>query len=319
MSSAKQFLLSFLICLVAFGALSYLITGAVNDRFFSGNADIEKPANDGKTEQNPSTEDKNEIPTDLSGGFTALIIGKDPTTSDTDALILCRVDKKTKKMSVCSIPTETRYLVTGTDSNGKRYEGSLSFKETVKTYGIDYLQKKLYALTDQKIDYYAQINLSSARTIIGELGGTKGVLYTVPEAMDYEEDEKDGNGIHLKEGAQYLSGTKAVELLRYRTYKSGTSDTKRCTTQVDFIRKLVSETLSLDNPFYTKLLTDAERKRLLNLVTTNVTGEDIVHNLDLVFTLKDYEFVSIPFRYGDTIRPENVGTIHDTFNDPFRD
>ena len=315
MSTAKQFLLSFLICLVAFGTLSYFITGAVNDRFFSG--EVEKPTEDGKDGENPSFDNSTEEKTDSSGGFTALIIGKDPTTSDVDALILCRVDKKAKKMSVCSIPTETRYLISGTDSDGEKYEGSLSFKETVKTYNIDYLLKKLYALTDQKIDYYAQLNLSAARTLIGDLSGSTGVLYTVPEAMDYEEDE--GDGIHLKEGSQYLSGAKAVELLRYRTYKSGTSDTKRCTTQVDFIRKLVRETLSLDNPFFTKLLTDTERKKALNLVTTNVTSEDVAQNLELVFSLKEYEFVSIPFRYGDTIRPENVGTIHDTFNDPFRD
>ena len=315
MSTAKQFLLSFIICLIAFGTLSYGIVGIVNDRFFASEPDVPKQ-DDMNDDPLPDTDDK-EVPTDPAKGFTALIIGNDPNTSDIDALILCRVDKQKKTMSVCSIPTDTRYEISGTDSDGEKYDGSLSFKETAKTYNVDYLLKKIYALTDQKVDYYAELNLSSARALIGELAGNTGVLFTVPEQMDYDEDE--GDGIHLREGAQYLTGAKAVDLLRYRTYKSGYSDVKRCTVQVEFIRKLVQETLTIDNPLYKKLLDESERKRLLNMVKSNVTGDDIVWNLDLVFTLKDYEFVSIPFRFGDMIRADHVGTLHDTFNDPFRD
>lgn len=315
MSSAKQFLISFIICLVVFGTLSYFIAENINKTLFSDEPELTDTEKD--TNKPSVAPDGTEPSVDPAKGFTALIIGKDPTTSDVDALILCRVDKQTKKMSVCSIPTDTRYEISGTDSDGERYDGSLSFKETVKVYNIDFLLKKIYALTDQKIDYYAELSLASARTLIGELAGSSGVLFTVPEQMDYDEDE--GSGIHLREGAQYLSGAKAVELLRYRTYKSGQSDTKRCTVQVDFIRKLVQETLTADNPLYTKLLDEGERKRLLNMVKTNVTGDDILWNLELVFTLKDYEFVSIPFRFGDMIRADHVGTLHDTFNDPFRE
>lgn len=311
MSPVKQFFLSFLICLIGFGLLSYTITGAVNKHFFT-KEEADKTVSEQPNDKNDNTSSDK---LDDIDGFTALIIGKDPSSADIDALILCRVDKEQQKLSVCSIPTDTRYAVSGTDKDGNTYSGSLSFRETARLYGTDHLLKKLYALTDQKIDYYAQLNLASARTLLGELGGKTGILYTVPEPMDYDED--NGDGIHLREGAQYLSGTKAVELLRYRTYQSGTSDIKRCTTQVDFLRKLVQETLSLQNPLYTKLLSEKERERLLGYVSTNVTAEDVVKHLDLVFSLKDYEFISLPFRFGGMISTENVAALHDTFNEPF--
>lgn len=311
MSAVKQFLLSFIICLIGFGLLSYLITDTVNKRFFT------EPESDTvvSDKENEEPDFSSTVELDDTDGFTALIIGTDKNGSDIDALILCRIDKGQKKLSVCSIPTDTRYTVSGTDKDGNTYSGSLSFKETARLYGTDHLLKKLYALTDQKIDYYARISLSAAQTLLGELGGTGGILYTVPEAMDYDED--DGTGIHLREGAQYLSGKKAVELLRYRTYQSGTSDIKRCTTQVDFLRKVIAEALSLDNPLYTKLLSEKERERLLGTVTTNVTADDVLKHLDLIFTLKDYEFISLPFRFGGKISTENVAALHDTFNEPF--
>lgn len=312
MSTIKQFLLSFLICLAAFGTLSYFITVSVNERFFGEGESDDVSSDLSESSENP---EQSITPSDTEKGFTALIIGKDDATSETDALILCRVDKEQKKLSVCSIPTDTRYEITGVDSDGNRYDGSVSFKETVKTYGTDYLIKKIYALTDQKVDYYVRMSGTAAKTIIGELAGENGILYTVPEKMDYDEDE--GKGIHLNEGAQYLSGSKAVELLRYRTYKSGTDNTKRCTTQVDFLRKLVSSALSSENPLYTKLLSEKERERFLGYVTTNVTSNDIAEHLDLIFELSDYEFVSIPFRSHGVISAENVPTLHDTFNEPF--
>lgn len=311
MSSTKQFFLSFLICLAAFGLLGYLITGLVEERFFAPtvpNAGVQNP--DTADISNPLPED-----TDTGVGFTALLIGKDTASNEIDALILLRVEKEQKKVSVCSIPADTRYAVTGTDSSGNSYSGSLTFKDTEKSYGLPYLLKKVYALTDQKVDYYAQISLSAARTLLSELTGSTGLLYTVPETMEYEEE--DGAGIHLKEGSQYLSGAKAVELLRYRTYNSGNGDVKRCTTQVDFLRRLISDTLTPDNPLKEKLLSESERKRLLSYVNTNVTSEDIVKHLDLVFSLHDFEFVSIPFRYSGLVKTENVSALHDTFNDPF--
>lgn len=311
MSPAKQFILSFLICLAAFSLLGFLVNGYFEDTLFS-NSHISTVPKDYESEKNS---DDITTPVPEGKGFTAVIIGNDLSTEETDAIILLKVDSSEKKFMVCSIPTDSRYVITGSDSDGNNYTGSMSFKDTIKNYGTDYLIKKIYAITDMKADFYASINTAQARRIFNEFCG-EGLRYTVPEAMEYDDIYED---IDLYEGDQYLNGAKAVQLMRYRSYQSGNGDVKRCTTQVELIRAFVKSALNPQNPLKSKLLDEAARKNLLSGIKTNVTANDILENLDFVFSIGEYEFISVPFRNSTMIKTENVSSIHEDFNKPFEE
>lgn len=311
MSSSKQFILSFFICIAAFSFLGYLVNGYFEKTLFSDNQTGKNPENH-YAEVDPP--DIFSDPVSDGEGFSALIVGKDLSTDTTDALILVRADRGTEKFMVCSIPPRARYAITGTDSEGNKYTGSMSFGDTVKNYGVPYLIDKIYALTNLDIDYYAIIDTDDARRLFNEFCGSTGLRYTVPEDMEYDDIYED---IHLTEGDQYLNGAAALQLLRYREYKSGNGDVKRCTTQVEVIRAFAKAALSSENPLKARLLDENVRTKLLSGVETNVTAGDIADNLDLVFSLGDFEFVSIPFRYSAMVSAENVSSIHEDFTRPF--
>lgn len=311
MSPKKQFILSFFICLVAFSFLGIMVNGYFEDALFH---DINIDNNQSKDYDEDSSDDFFTTPVTDGKGFTAMIIGNDISTNETDAIILVKVDFNTEKIMVCSIPTESKYEITGIDSTGNNYSGSMSFKDTIQNYGTDYLINKIYALTDMKIDYYAVINTSDARRIFNEFCGNTGLRYTVPEAMEYDDIYED---IDLYEGDQYLNGSKAVQLMRYRDYESGNGDVKRCSTQVEVIRAFVKTALNSDNPLKEKLLDETARKNLLSGIKTNVTSSDILENIDFIFSIGKFEFVSVPFRYSALITADNVSSLHEDFNKPF--
>lgn len=313
MSASKRFILSFIICLIVFSFMGYSAY-----KYFDGILFEESSVEANQPNNYPDSAEKTDTPVDdgEKGTVSALILGKDLSTNDIDAIIIVKADKKLKKIAVSSIPTESRYAVTGTDHEDNYYSGSMSFKETYKTFGIDYLVNKIYAITNVKADFYAVVNSHAAQTIINELCGSEGVRYTVPEAMKYA-DPVRGADIDLYEGNQYLNGAKSVQLLRYRDYKSGNGDVKRCTTHVEFLRELLKSKLTVDNTLKTELLDQAKCSKLLSYLITNATAKDVADNLDMVFELGQYEFVSIPFRFSSLIKAEHVSSLHADFDTPF--
>lgn len=312
MSASKQFLLSFVICLAVFSLLGYYINGYFIKLF-----------ND--TGNNPSSDESQYTGTEVSGDVgsgnlpryvSALVVGKDLTEDVPDSLMIIKADRISKKIMIAAIPADAKYEVTGVTSSGKSLSGSVSFKNTYRDYGIDYLINKLYALTDIKIDYYAVLDTNAAQTIFNLVCGADGLKYVVPEKMVYEDEIAS---INLYEGEQYLNGSKAVQLLRYKTYKTGTSDVKRRATQMDFVEELAKNKLTSDNSYKQTLLNESERKKLLSYVVTNASSDDVYNNLDLLFSLSEYEFISVPFRYNALIKTENVSTLHSDFNLPFKE
>lgn len=312
MSSAKQFAISFAVCLVLFSVIGYLVCGQLEKVLFEDTPDeIITP------EKNYGTDDeKDPVPQKETKTLSAIIIGKDLETNLSDAILVVKADKGSKKLLVSSIPTDSVYAITGTDSENNEYTASMSFKETYSTMGVDYLVDKIYAITNIKADFYAVVNSHAAQTMITELFGKTGIAYTVSEEMKYE-DTVTGANIDLVEGTQYLDGDEVVQLMRYRGYKSGNGDVKRCTTQVEFIRELV-KSLKTDHQLKSELLNESKRKKILSYLVTNMSQEQLYENLDILFSLSEYEFVSVPFRYNAMIKPEHISSIHADFNTPFK-
>ena len=318
MSASKQFLISFLICLAVFSAIGFSVYRYFDNLFMTRTA-VELPEDTEKESEKEEDKTANAEVTDTEKGkprfVSALVIGKDLTENLPDALMILKADRQTKKLMIASIPADTEYTITGTDSEGNDHNVSISFRDAYKHYGVDYLVDKLYALTNVKIDYYAVVSTSAAQTIFNLVCGTDGMEYTVPEKMEYEDGIAN---IKLAEGKQSLNGVKAVQLLRYVTYQNGAGDIKRRATQMDFVEKLTKSELNGNNTYKEKLANESERKKILSYVVTNATSDNLYENLDLIFSLGSYEIVTQPFRYSTIIKPENVSTMHSDFALPFK-
>ena len=342
MSSTKQFILSFLICLVAFSALAF----GLSKFMAKDDAQVDPIIGTEVGEQGGSSE--SEI---ISGMLSSsgesvcgLVVGLDPVDPqkpEIDALIVVKADVSGKKLYVCSIPTDTKYEISGTylvDGEKQDYTYTMSFKETVinrsedlsdYTDGLEYLAGKISALTGLNIEYYAALNGNQAATVFNRFTGGGLEDYIVPEPMKYDADPKyneetgeteydySGNlDINLYEGVhEPLTGAKAVGLSRYLDYYSGDGQTNRCSTQVDLIESFVKTALTSENSFKTELLGFDNPLSIFGISAknTNITTADIIKHLDLAFSLSEYEFISVPFRYNNIVKNDKVSSLRENF------
>lgn len=301
MSSGMQFLLSLLLCLAAFSAIAFSAIGFIEDKFFmeDGISVIEHEEYDDKSIEKEEKTGKT---------VSALVIGKDISTNEVDALVLLKADCDSKKLLACSIPTETEFVLNSAIAD---YVAKMSFKDSVVNNDVKYLVDKIYAITGTEIDYYAMIDTASARKIFNEFCTEKGLEYTIPHLMVYDDIYED---INLHEGKQNLSGNMAVQLMRYR----GDGDSQRCENQVDVIKNFAKQFLKTDSKMKNKFLDADFCKTILSgIKETNVTAGALVENCDILFSLSEYEFVSVPFGGSTVIEAENVSALREDFSKPF--
>jgi len=187
----------------------------------------------------------------VSDFLKPFVIGKDPVNflvlvgdkaeANTDTMLLVNFNPSTDKLSILSIPRDTKVNVPGlkipkVNSLYARKDGERLLVETVSS------------LLDVNIKYYVYFNISTFRKIIDLLGG---VEINVPVNMDYD-DPTQNLHIHLKKGKQRLDGKKAEQFLRFRhpnangytkemkKYYDG-SDIKRIEAQQYFLKELIRQ------------------------------------------------------------------------------
>jgi len=184
----------------------------------------------------------------------SFVIGKDPVNAlllvgdkgeaNTDTMMVINFNPETDKLSILSIPRDTRVNVSGPipkiNSLYARKNGEKLVVETVSD------------LLGISINYYVYLNISTFRQVIDLLGG---VDYYVPVDMDYD-DPTQNLHIHLKKGQQHLDGKKAEQFLRFRhpngsyyskemlKYYDG-SDLKRIEAQQNFVKEVIKQKVNL--------------------------------------------------------------------------
>ncbi len=178
---------------------------------------------------------------------------------DTDTMLLVRFDPVTKKVSVLSIPRDTRAYIP---------EHGVSKINAANAEGGPALSAKSVSdiLGGVGIDRYVSINVQGVQALVDALGG---VTVYVPKDMKYKDDSQHLY-VNLKAGKQHLSGDQTLQLLRFRYDEYG--DIGRIQRQQMVIRSLIEQTL---NP-----TTLARVPQLLNVlknhVDTNLSGEELV-------------------------------------------
>ena len=123
----------------------------------------------------------------------------------TDTMLLVRFDPQNKKLSVLSIPRDTRTYVEGRGevkiNEANYYGGPASSAKSVS--GL---------LGGVGIDRYVTLNIQGIKSLVDALGG---ITINVPKDMKYT-DESQHLYINLKAGKQHLNGEQIVQYLLYR-------------------------------------------------------------------------------------------------------
>ncbi|MEO0838071.1 MAG: LCP family protein [Cyanobacteria bacterium J06643_5] len=176
-----------------------------------------------------------------------------------DVMLLIKFDPQNKKLTMLSIPRDTRTRIEGygiKKINASNVHGGPAL--TAKTASN--------LLGGVAIDRYMRINVLGVGKLIDALGG---VTVNVPEDLKYQDDSQHLY-INLKAGRQHLDGDKALQLLRFRN--DGRGDIGRIQRQQMVMRALMDQAL---NPG-----TLAQLPKILNVVKehidTNLTVEELL-------------------------------------------
>ena len=147
-----------------------------------------------------------------------------------DSMLLLRFDPQQEKVSVLSIPRDTRVNIKG--------HGVRKINHANK-YGGPALTAAVASelLGGIEIHRYVRVNVQGIEKLIDALGG---VTVNVPKDMKYN-DFSQHLYINLKKGVQHLDGDKAMQFLRYRYDEYG--DISRVQRQQMLMRSAVEQTL----------------------------------------------------------------------------
>ncbi len=322
LSALRNFALTFAISALIFGVIAYFIVGFVVDTmteaipggvdteynpddFFNGNGDtpVFSPGTDSDKPEDTTLPPVLVQP--INGEtFNLLLIGNDyqpelfddydyeskwredpnnigfPDKRDrpwgADAIILVRVDKENRQFVFCPIPRNTRVLVDG------EY---VQLGDVISKKSVEFFCGKVSGLTGLEIDYYVNINVGVIDDIVDAVDG---ITYYVPTDMVYEDPLQELT-INLKKGTTNINGEKAMQLLRYVGYTNGNAG--RMNTTVEFIKAVLAK--------FTNVTYLVKAPELYNTVVehveTDFTADDLVNNLDLIFSYPKFEALTVTY------------------------
>ena len=164
--------------------------------------------------------------------FTVLLLGSDARADDpdmgarTDTIILVRIDPTKNRISMVSIPRDTRIEIEG--------QGFQKFNAAYTFGGPSGTIAEVKKLTGVDIDHYAEINFEGLVGLVDAIGG-------IDVVVDEVIDDEDAGG-HIDAGEQHLDGEHALILARSRAYVDG--DYSRQANQRKVIMAIINKGLT---------------------------------------------------------------------------
>lgn len=235
----RKFYISFIISIIVFASIFMVL----DDTLFS--KDTKTVTTDIYGDEIDSDDEETK---EIKDEILFLMLGVDNKDLDkhsnirTDTMILTRVNFKTGKIDLLSIPRDTRTMV---DGKLDKINHAHSFG------GVDLTLKTVREFLDIDLDYYVKVNYEAVREVVDAIGG---VEIDVPRRMKYD-DTTRGKELHIniEKGLQTLDGDKSLEFLRWRKNNDGTGypdgDVGRIGAQQMFVKELVGQTFSIKNVF----------------------------------------------------------------------
>ena len=193
--------------------------------------------------------------------YYTLLIGSDARSGDTasrsDVLILARVVPSEGKVTMVSIPRDTKVEIPG--------YGTQKINAAYAYGGVAGAVKAVSEFAGVPITHYAEVHFQELEDLVDILGG---VYVDVPVSND--QTGASNTGVQLSAGYQLLNGEQALALARER-YGYARGDFQRADNQrlvATAIMKQVLQTPSLEMP--------STIQRLAACVTTDMSVTDII-------------------------------------------
>ncbi|MBF0916052.1 MAG: LCP family protein [Atopobium sp.] len=176
-------------------------------------------------------------PSAPSDPYYVLLLGTDGRPGETeyraDSIILARVDPIHKRVTMLSIPRDTRVL----------WKGSYMKINAVHFYdGANGMVQAVNELCGVHIAHYAEVNFDGLAGITDALGG---VTVNVEQYM--RDTENFSDVVELYPGVQKLNGAQALFFTRVR-YAFADSDYTRMRHQRTFIKAMIAQILNTGDP-----------------------------------------------------------------------
>lgn len=218
----------------------------------------------------------------LDKHINILVLGCDARTKDdpgrSDSIMLVGLDPVTKKITMMSIPRDTRVSIPG---HGIGKINAATNNDVYTNGGIPLLEETISGLVPGiSVDYYVRTNFVGFASMIDALGG---VTIDVEERMYYKAED---TLIDLKPGVQHLDGDKALQYARFRADGVGDfgawggEEHGRVARQKKLLKAVIAQTTSIRNtwrlPKVISVMQDA--------VVTDLSSADM---LRLGMTFKD--------------------------------
>ena len=197
---------------------------------------VEMEPTDGQATSNKVVDEE------LGERINILLLGVDDGDSDaeadepkrTDAILVLSVDPENEKVSVLSIPRDTKVVLPGHRDPSKinaafAYGGAVMTKQTVQS------------LLQIPVHYYALANWRGFIEVVDLIGGVQ--LY-VEKDMKYHDPYADLY-IDIKQGYQHMNGETAGKYVRFRSDELG--DIGRVQRQQKFLKAAAAQLFSFGN------------------------------------------------------------------------
>ncbi|MCU0546467.1 MAG: LCP family protein [Oscillatoriaceae cyanobacterium Prado104] len=175
------------------------------------------------------------LTTDLEGSYNKQLgydVWENSFKGLTDTMLLVRFDPQNKKLTVLSIPRDTRTYVED--------RGLVKINEA-NYYGGPAASAKAVSglLGGVGIDRYITVNVHGIKSLVDALGG---ITINVPKDMKYT-DNSQHLYIDLKAGKQRLNGEQIIQYLLYR--QDGLGDIGRVQRQQTLMRAFVEQEVNI--------------------------------------------------------------------------
>lgn len=168
-----------------------------------------------------------------------LLLGLDDDKLRSDTMILVSMDPEKKKVGVLSIPRDTRVpLAVGPGEKAKTEKITHAYAYGVgdkKFPGPARSMKTVEDWLGVPVHYYVRVDFEGFKKVVDLLGG---VEMDISEPMKYEDKEQNLK-IDLPAGRQLLDGEKAIQFVRYRSYRN--ADLGRIEAQQRFLKALMDK------------------------------------------------------------------------------
>lgn len=200
------------------------------------------------------------VPYEGKKALSFVIVGVDTRKNigmlNTDVLVVAVANPETQKLTMVSLPRDTRVEMPGYPGYHKVNEvfalgenirrDAENKGKPVTENGMTLLKKTLEGMLGIPIEHYVQLDFEGFTAVIDNLGGIKvdvdrDLVYELPQEGVYR---------NLKKGLQVLNGEQALGFVRHRLDKRGeaynSSDFDRNRRQQQVIRAVVDKVVSID-------------------------------------------------------------------------